>query len=99
MKLAERVGSSRTLGCYLVGNRAEPLLRLGRWAEADRLIAEALADQPEGVFGATLHQLRAELAAMRGGDAEAAANCAPPAAHSATPSIRSSRSRCGMSPR
>jgi DNA-binding CsgD family transcriptional regulator/tetratricopeptide (TPR) repeat protein len=71
LKLAERVGSSRTLGCYLVGNRAEPLLRLGRWAEADRLIAEALADQPEGVFGATLHQLRAELAAMRGGYAEA----------------------------
>ena len=71
LKLAERVGSSRTLGCYLVGNRAEPLLRLGRWAEAEQLIAEALADQPEGVFGATLHQLRAELAAMRGGDAEA----------------------------
>ena len=71
LKLAERVGSSRTLGCYLVGNRAEPLLRLGRWAEADRLIAEALADQPEGVFGATLHQLRAELAAMRGDYAEA----------------------------
>ena len=71
LKLAERVGSSRTLGCYLVGNRAEPLLRLGRWAEADRLIAEALADRPEGVFGATLHQLRAELAAMRGDYAEA----------------------------
>jgi DNA-binding CsgD family transcriptional regulator/tetratricopeptide (TPR) repeat protein len=71
LKLAERVGSSRMLGSYLVGNRAEPLLRLGRWAEAERLIAEALADQPEGVFGATLHQLRAELAAMRGGYAEA----------------------------
>jgi DNA-binding CsgD family transcriptional regulator len=71
LQLAERIGSSRTLGCYLVGNRAEPLLRLGRWAEAGRLIAEALAGQPEGVFGATLHQLRAELAAMRGSYAEA----------------------------
>jgi DNA-binding CsgD family transcriptional regulator/tetratricopeptide (TPR) repeat protein len=71
LTLAERVGSSRTFGSYLVGNRAEPLLRLGRWAEADRLLAEALADQPEGVFGATLHQLRAELAAMRGDDAAA----------------------------
>ena len=71
LELAERAGSSRTLGSYLVGNTAEPLLRLGRWAEADRLIAEALAAQPEGVFGATLHQLRAELAAMRGGYDEA----------------------------
>jgi DNA-binding CsgD family transcriptional regulator len=62
----------RTLGSYLVGNQAEPLLHLGRWAEVDRLTAQALGALPEGVFGATLHQLRAELAAMRGRYDEAA---------------------------
>ncbi len=66
LELAERMGMARTLGSYLVGNQAEPLLRLGRWAEADRLTARALGWQPEGVFSATLHQLRSELAAMRG---------------------------------
>jgi len=73
LELAVRAGLSRTLGCYLIGNRAEPLLRLGRWAEVDQVTAQALADLPEGVFGATLHQLRAELAAMRGDGDEAAA--------------------------
>jgi DNA-binding CsgD family transcriptional regulator len=66
LELAERMGMARTLGSYLVGNQAEPLLHLGRWAEADRLTAHALGALPEGVFGATLHQLRAILAAMRG---------------------------------
>jgi DNA-binding CsgD family transcriptional regulator len=66
LKLAERAGFARTLGCYLVGNQAEPLLRLGRWPEVDRLTAEALGALPEGVFGATLHQIRAELAIGRG---------------------------------
>ncbi|HEY3904345.1 MAG TPA: AAA family ATPase [Streptosporangiaceae bacterium] len=66
LEVAERMGMARTLGCYLVGNQAEPLLRLGRWAEADRLTARALGWQPEGVFAATLRQLRSELAAMRG---------------------------------
>ena len=72
LALAERMGMARTLGSYLVGNQAEPLLHLGRWAEADRLTAEALGALPEGVFAATLHQLRAELAAMRGRYDEAA---------------------------
>ena len=66
LELAERMGMARTLGSYLAGNQAEPLLRLGRWAEADRLTARALGWQPEGVFAATLHQLRSELFAMRG---------------------------------
>jgi DNA-binding CsgD family transcriptional regulator len=66
LDLAARVGLSRTLGCYLTGNQAEPLLRLGQWAEVDRLTAEALNTGPEGVFAATLFQLRAELAAMSG---------------------------------
>ena len=63
---------SRTLGSYLTGNAAEPLVRLGRWDEADELTARALAALPEGVFSATLHGVRAELAAMRGRYDEAA---------------------------
>jgi predicted ATPase/DNA-binding CsgD family transcriptional regulator len=70
--LAARVGMSRTLGSYLIGNTAEPLIRLGRWADADELTARALAALPEGVFSATLHGLRAELAALRGRYDEAA---------------------------
>ena len=71
-ELAARAGLSRTLGCYLIHNRAEPLLRLGRWTEADQLTARAQASLPEGVFSATLNQLRAELAAMRGDRDQAA---------------------------
>jgi DNA-binding CsgD family transcriptional regulator/tetratricopeptide (TPR) repeat protein len=70
--LAARAGMSRTLGSYLTGNAAEPLVRLGRWDEADELTARALAALPEGVFSATLHGVRAELAAMRGRYDEAA---------------------------
>jgi hypothetical protein len=63
----------------LVGKHAEAALvaaeglRLGRWAEVDRLTGEALRALPEGVFGATLRQLRAELALM-GGQYDAAAS-------------------------
>ncbi len=73
LALAERAGMARTLGSYLIGNQAEPLLRLGRWPEVDQLTADALRALPEGVFGATLRQLRAELAVMRGDYAEALA--------------------------
>jgi DNA-binding CsgD family transcriptional regulator len=66
IKLAARSGVIRTLGSYLIGNRAEPLLRLGQCDEVDQMTAEALRALPEGVFAGTLHQIRAELAAMRG---------------------------------
>jgi DNA-binding CsgD family transcriptional regulator len=72
MALATRAGMARTFGSYLIGNMAEPLLRLGRWAEAEELTSRALAATPEGVFSATLHALRAELAALRGRYHEAA---------------------------
>ncbi len=64
--LASRVGLSRTLGAYLTGNLVEPLLRLGQWDDAERLITQSLSTLPEGVYGGTLLQLRAELAALRG---------------------------------
>jgi DNA-binding CsgD family transcriptional regulator/tetratricopeptide (TPR) repeat protein len=66
LELATQAGLSRMLGLYLIGNQAEPLLRMGEWAEADEMTARALRAAPEGVFAATLRQLRAELCALRG---------------------------------
>jgi DNA-binding CsgD family transcriptional regulator len=74
IELATRTGMARTLGSYLIGNRAESLLRMGQLDEADELTSQALAALPEGVFSATLHQFRAEIAVMRGRYDEAAAN-------------------------
>jgi DNA-binding CsgD family transcriptional regulator len=59
------------LGAYLVGNLAEPLIRLGRWREALDLITESLAEELSGVFASTLLLQRAELH-MWQGDAHAA---------------------------
>src|SRR6185437_3031169 len=74
IELATRAGMTRTLGSYLIGNRADSLLRTGQLDEADELTAQALATFPEGVFSATLHQLRAEIAVMRGRYDEATAS-------------------------
>ena len=61
------MGLARTFGSYLTGNLADSLLRLGRWADVDRLTAQALGTFPVGIFGCgTLLQLRAELAALSG---------------------------------
>ena len=64
--LADRVGLARSLGAFLTGNLAESLLRLGRWSEAEQLATRAVNAMPEGVFAATVLQLRAELAVMTG---------------------------------
>lgn len=66
MDLARRTGLVRSEGIYLLMNQAEPLLRLGRWAEAEQVIAQGLALLPEGVFAGGLELWRVELAAMRG---------------------------------
>ena len=72
LELAVRSGLARTLGSFLIGNQAEPLLRLGEWERVDELLARSMNLMPEGVFAATLHHLRAELAVMRGGYGAAA---------------------------
>jgi ATP/maltotriose-dependent transcriptional regulator MalT len=72
LELAARAGLSRSLGPFLVGNQAEPLLRLGEWDEADEITERALRAVPEGVFGASVRQLRAEMCALRGRYDEAA---------------------------
>jgi ATP/maltotriose-dependent transcriptional regulator MalT len=74
IELATRTGMTRTLGSYLIGNRADSLLRTGQFDEADELISRALATLPEGVFSATLHQFRAEIGVMRGQYDQAAAS-------------------------
>ncbi len=72
LDLARRAGLIRSEGLYLLMNQAEPLLRLGRWAEAERVLTQGLAVMPEGVFVGGLELWRAELAAMRGRLDEAA---------------------------
>jgi ATP/maltotriose-dependent transcriptional regulator MalT len=71
--LAAQIGVARTFGAFLAGNLAEPWFRLGRWADADQVASSALAGQPEGVFAATLLEVRGQLAALSGRfeDAEA----------------------------
>jgi predicted ATPase/DNA-binding NarL/FixJ family response regulator len=64
--LAARIGLARTFGAYLTGNLAESWLRLGRWAGVDQLTEQALRTIPEGVFAATVLQVRAELAVATG---------------------------------
>ncbi|HMA46677.1 MAG TPA: AAA family ATPase, partial [Frankiaceae bacterium] len=65
-RLAHRVGWARTTGTFLAGNVVEPLLKLGRWEEADRILAEAFELAPAGVHAYFLHRLRGDLAVARG---------------------------------
>jgi DNA-binding CsgD family transcriptional regulator len=66
LELAARAGLARTLGSFLIGNQAEPLLRLGQWDRVDDLLSRSMSELPEGVFAGTLHHLRAELGVLRG---------------------------------
>ncbi|RKN56230.1 helix-turn-helix transcriptional regulator [Micromonospora costi] len=62
---ARRVGISRSTGAYLLSNRAEALIALGRWAEAEEVCAEAARIDPPGVTGLHWLQLRAGLRLAR----------------------------------
>src|ERR1700724_224676 len=66
LELAQRVASSREVGPFLAGNLLEPLLRLGRWEEAERTAVEALRGEPVGMFAATVLDMRAQLAVLAG---------------------------------
>ena len=66
IEAAAHTGQARTYGAMMVGNLAEPLIRLGQWREALDLITESLAEDPEGVFASTLFLLRGELLAWQG---------------------------------
>lgn len=68
LELARRVGLARHVyGAYLVSNCAEALVSLGRWAEADQLLSEALATGPPGmVVLSAMTTIRARVAALGG---------------------------------
>jgi tetratricopeptide (TPR) repeat protein len=72
LAVVERAGMARTLGAFLRGNRAEALVRAGRWDEA----RGALAPQREaaGTFAAVVLTMRSELHACCGRVAEARAD-------------------------
>jgi DNA-binding NarL/FixJ family response regulator len=72
MAVAERAGTLRTLGAFLRANRAEALIRAGRWDEA----RTALAPEREaaGAFAAAVSILRGELHVLSGRAAEARAD-------------------------
>ena len=66
LALAQRVGLAGHWAVYLAYNAAEPLIRLGRWSEADDLLAESTERNPPGARSLPLHVLRARIALWRG---------------------------------
>ncbi|HSK26360.1 MAG TPA: AAA family ATPase [Jiangellales bacterium] len=69
MAEATRRGLTRTTWASLAGNAAEPLLMLGDWSEARRLVDRALTFDPPYVHAMHLHLLQAWLA-LRSGQTE-----------------------------
>jgi DNA-binding CsgD family transcriptional regulator/tetratricopeptide (TPR) repeat protein len=63
---AEQSGYARSTGAFLAGNEAESLMRLGRYGEAESLASTKLASDPEGVYAATLLDVRAAIAVRQG---------------------------------
>ncbi len=69
LALAEQAGFGRTVGAFMRSNKAEALLRAGRWEEA--MSSTAPGTEAPGVFAGTVLLLRAELHAMSGRREEA----------------------------
>ncbi|HEU4490308.1 MAG TPA: AAA family ATPase [Jiangellales bacterium] len=67
MAEATRRGLTRTTWAFLAGNAAEPLLMLGEWDEAGRLVDRALKLDPPAAHAAHLHHLQAWLVLRTGG--------------------------------
>jgi ATP/maltotriose-dependent transcriptional regulator MalT len=63
---SRRVGMVRTQGTLVAGNRAEPLISLGRWDEAIDVLGEALDLDPPSSLRAYLLLLRGRIAVARG---------------------------------
>lgn len=66
MHKAALIGLERGLGAMLAGNAAEPLLALGEWAEADKLITRTLELDPPYRHSWHLMTLHALLQLWRG---------------------------------
>jgi DNA-binding CsgD family transcriptional regulator/tetratricopeptide (TPR) repeat protein len=69
MAVVERAGTARTLGAFLRANRAEALVRAGRWDEAR--VALAPEREAAGTFAAAVLMMRGELHVLSGRAAEA----------------------------
>lgn len=69
---ARTLGLEREHGSFLLANAADCLVRLGRWAEADRLLADALAGAPRGLRAFPVLMQAAWLALRRGAFPDAA---------------------------
>jgi ATP/maltotriose-dependent transcriptional regulator MalT len=67
---ATEIGLARSLGSMLAGNAAEPLIALGEWDEAERLITDAVEMDPPARHMWHLFTLYAQLQLLRG-DADA----------------------------
>jgi DNA-binding CsgD family transcriptional regulator/tetratricopeptide (TPR) repeat protein len=63
---ADAAGLAQTLGSHIAGLGAAALFAMGRWEEADALIAQTLNVDPTEVFAIYPRLLAAELAAARG---------------------------------
>ncbi|WP_149256890.1 AAA family ATPase [Actinomadura sp. K4S16] len=63
---AERLGQARSRGSMLAHARCVPLLFLGRWDEALRVVDEALALAPPPLYAAFLRLIAADIALRRG---------------------------------
>lgn len=63
---AAQYGLARTSGTFLSINLAEPLLSLGRWDEALRVVEHALDLAPPAPYRASLQGLAADIALARG---------------------------------
>jgi DNA-binding CsgD family transcriptional regulator len=74
LTLSREVGMSRKYGGLLAYNAAEPLVRLGRWEEASRVVDEGARLAPADGRLDPLDLLRAAIAVARG-DLDAAAQC------------------------
>ncbi len=61
-----RLGLDRSYGVSLQAIAVNTLFRLGRWDDADRFLADAMACRPGGAAAIDLHLARAKLAVGRG---------------------------------
>ncbi|MFB9197597.1 AAA family ATPase [Actinomadura verrucosospora] len=65
-EVAERLGQARSRGSMLANTRGVPLVYLGRWDEAMRVVDDALALAPPPLYAAFLRLIAAEIAHRRG---------------------------------
>ncbi len=74
MAIAERVGLARTAGAFVTVNLLESLLSLGRWEQAEAVLAHDLQAGLAGLFEAGMYEVRARMRSLQGRYAEAAAD-------------------------